>query len=213
MAEVLARAYITVARVYDGTDGADAIHLALDQVVGSVPCDLLLQTSSPSNILYTTLTLYQGGKEIDMPAPTITLTSPHTGVVLDSTPGKSRRYKITVYDDAGLSETVTFKVVYQNVEYSAVFTVTTEAAGMYDVYYYADESSTASSADVKFLNAGGVAGGEAYVTTLDLSSKGGYVFIGRYNITAPDGSGIATITVTPNDGTLSLGKIKAIEAK
>ena len=123
MAEVLARAYITVARVNDGVNGADAIHLALDQVVGSVPCDLLLQTSSPSNILYTTLTLYQGGKEIDMPAPTITLTSPQTGVVLDSTPGKSRRYKITVYDDAGLSETVTFKVVYQNVEYSAVFTV------------------------------------------------------------------------------------------
>lgn len=123
MTEVLARAYITVARVNDGVNGADAIHLALDQVVGSVPCDLLLQTSSPSNILYTTLTLYQGGKEIDMPAPTITLTSPQTGVVLDSTPGKSRRYKITVYDDAGLSETVTFKVVYQNVEYSAVFTV------------------------------------------------------------------------------------------
>ena len=102
---------------------------------------------------------------------------------------------------------------YETQDDSAVFTVTTEAAGMYDVYYYADESSTASSADVKFLNAGGVAGGEAYVTTLDLSSKGGYVFIGRYNITAPDGSGIATITVTPNDGTLSLGKIKAIEAK
>ena len=123
MAEVLARAYITVARVNDGVNGADAIHLALDQVVGSVPCGLLLQTSSPSNILYTTLTLYQGGKEIDMPAPTITLTSPQTGVVLDSTPGKSRRYKIIVYDHAGLSETVTFKVVYQNVEYSAVFTV------------------------------------------------------------------------------------------
>lgn len=121
MTEVLARAYITVARVNDGVNGADAIHLALDQVVGSVPCNLLLQTSSPSNILYTTLTLYQGGKEIDMPAPTIT--SPQTGVVLDSTPGKSRRYKITVYDNAGLSETVTFKVVYQNVEYSAVFTV------------------------------------------------------------------------------------------
>ncbi len=123
MTEVLARAYITVTRVNDGINGADAIHLALDQVVGSVPCNLLLQTSSPSNILYTTLTLYQGGKEIDMPAPTITLTSPQTAVVLDSTPGKSRRYKITVYDDAGLSETVTFKVVYQNVEYSAVFTV------------------------------------------------------------------------------------------
>lgn len=123
MSEILARAYTTIARVNDGVDGADAIHLALDQVVGSVPCNLLLQTSSPSNILYTTLTLYQGGKEIDMPAPTITLTSPQTGVVLDSTPGKSRRYKITVYDDAGLSETVTFKVVYQNVEYSAVFTV------------------------------------------------------------------------------------------
>ena len=123
MTEVLARAYITVARVNDGVNGADAIHLALDQVVGSVPCDLLLRTSPPSDILYTTLTLYQGGKEIDMPAPTITLTSPHTGVVLDSTPGKSRRYKIIVYDRAGLAETATFKVIYQGVEYRAVFTV------------------------------------------------------------------------------------------
>lgn len=122
MTEVLARAYITVARVNDGVNGADAIHLALDQVVGSVPCDLLLQTASPSNILYTTLTLYKGATPIDMGTPAFEVSS-GIAVNIVSTSSYSIKYKIQVWDTAALTETVTFKVVYQKVEYSAVFTV------------------------------------------------------------------------------------------
>ena len=122
MAEVLARAYITVARVYDGTDGADAIHLALDNIVGSVPCNLLLQTSSPSNILYTTLTLYKGATPIDMGTPAFEVSS-GIAVNIVSTSSYSIKYKIQVWDTAALTGTVTFKVVYQGVEYRAVFTV------------------------------------------------------------------------------------------
>lgn len=122
MAEVLARAYITVARVYDGTDGADAIHLALDNIVGSVPCNLLLQTSSPSNILYTTLTLYKGATPIDMGTPAFEVSS-GIAVNIVSTSSYSIKYKIQVCDTAALTGTVTFKVVYQGVEYRAVFTV------------------------------------------------------------------------------------------
>ena len=122
MAEVLARAYITVARVYDGTDGADAIHLALDNIVGSVPCNLLLQTFSPSNILYTTLTLYKGATPIDMGTPAFEVSS-GIAVNIVSTSSYSIKYKIQVWDTAALTGTVTFKVVYQGVEYRAVFTV------------------------------------------------------------------------------------------
>lgn len=122
MAEVLARAYITVARVYDGTDGADAIHLALDNIVGSVPCNLLLQTFSPSNILYTTLTLYKGATPIDMGTPAFEVSS-GIAVNIVSTSSYSIKYKIQVWDTAALTETVTFKVIYQGVEYRAVFTV------------------------------------------------------------------------------------------
>ena len=122
MTEVLAKAYITVARVNDGVNGADAIHLALDQVVGSVPCNLLLQTFSPSNILYTTLTLYKGATPIDMGTPAFEVSS-GIAVNIVSTSSYSIKYKIQVWDTAALTETVTFKVVYQKVEYSAVFTV------------------------------------------------------------------------------------------
>ena len=45
------------------------------------------------------------------------------GVELDSVSGHSKRYKITVYDDAGLTETVTFKVSAAGVTRNAVFTV------------------------------------------------------------------------------------------
>lgn len=122
MTEVLARAYITVARVNDGVNGADAIHLALDNIVGSVPCNLLLQTFSPSNILYTTLTLYKGATPIDMGTPAFEVSS-GIAVNIVSTSSYSIKYKIQVWDTAALTETVTFKVIYQGVEYRAVFTV------------------------------------------------------------------------------------------
>lgn len=122
MTEVLARAYITVARVNDGVNGADAIHLALDNIVGSVPCNLLLQTFSPSNILYTTLTLYKGATPIDMGTPAFEVSS-GIAVNIVSTSSYSIKYKIQVLDTAALTETVTFKVIYQGVEYRAVFTV------------------------------------------------------------------------------------------
>lgn len=107
----------------NGTDGKDSITLDLDNEIDSVPCDLLLQTTSPSNQVFTTLTLYKGATAIDMGTPVIVTSSTALGVELVSTSGFSKRYKITVYDDAGLTETVTFKVSAAGVTRNAVFTV------------------------------------------------------------------------------------------
>lgn len=107
----------------NGTDGKDSITLDLDNEIDSVPCDLLLQTTSPSNQVYTTLTLYKGATAIDMGIPVIVTSSTALGVELVSTSGFSKRYKVTVNDGAGLTEAVTFKVFAAGVTRNAVFTV------------------------------------------------------------------------------------------
>ncbi|MBO5058039.1 MAG: hypothetical protein J6C05_09070 [Prevotella sp.] len=114
---------IAVTVTKDGAAGQDAYVLDLDNEMDSVPCNVQLQTNSPSNQVYTTLTLYKGATAIDMGTPTIVRSSTALGVELDSVSGHSKRYKITVYDDAGLTETVTFKVSAAGVTRNAVFTV------------------------------------------------------------------------------------------
>ncbi|MBO4963687.1 MAG: hypothetical protein J6C65_01955 [Prevotella sp.] len=114
---------IAVTVTKDGAAGQDAYVLDLDNEMDSVPCNVQLQTNSPSNQVYTTLTLYKGATAIDMGTPTIVKSTTALGVELDSVSGHSKRYKITVYDDAGLTETVTFKVSAAGVTRNAVFTV------------------------------------------------------------------------------------------
>ena len=106
-----------------GDKGADAYSLDLDNEMDSVPCNVQLQTNSPSNQVYTTLTLYKGATAIDMGTPTIVKSSTALDVELDSVSGYSKRYKITVYDAAGLTETVTFKISVSGVTRNVVFTV------------------------------------------------------------------------------------------
>lgn len=106
----------------DGNDGQDTYILDLDNEMDAMPCNDKLQTSSPSNEVFTTLTLYKGTTAIDMGTPTIT-NSVNIGVTLVSETDFSKKYKITVYDAAAITENVTFKVKVGDIERSAVFTV------------------------------------------------------------------------------------------
>jgi len=84
------------------------------------------------------------------------------------------------------------------------------------LYYWVEKpsgsTSLASKAAAKIEITGGISGAATHNADIDMSITGGYVYFGRYELVAPDGTGYATVTVTNSegDGCLSAVKVKAV---
>jgi len=126
-------------------------------------------------------------------------------------------YEITSFEVNGSGWTNTNAIWHTaNIGDSVTFNVQTPNAGTYDLYYWVEKpsgsTSLASKAAAKIEITGGISGAATHNADIDMSITGGYVYFGRYELVAPDGTGYATVTVTNSegDGCLSAVKVKAV---
>ena len=132
-------------------------------------------------------------------------------------------YEITDFKTSGKGWTNRYLLFFKTIWHSSTkgasvaFDIKTPNAGKYDLYYWVEKpsgnTSLASKATAKIEATGGIGGAVTYEGEIDMSSSEGYVYFGRYELAAPDGSGQATITVTNSEGNgcLPAVKIKAVE--
>ena len=127
-------------------------------------------------------------------------------------------YEITSFKMNGSGWTNTNKIWNtSNVGDSVTFDIQTPNAGTYDLYYWVEKpsgsTSLVSKASAEIEITGGISGASTHNTEIDMSTTGSYVYFGRYEIVAPDGTGYATVTVTNSEGNgcLPAVKVKALE--